>query len=503
MSDLERILKLLVVRVEEDNGGGDSGAPDDAEYIVGSPHAGLSAERSLVNGVNTTVDYGTPGQVSIDAPSGGAPIDAQYLTAAASAGLSAERVFQSGTNTAFASTATTAQVNVPNASTTVRGAVELATNGEVAAGLAVQANDGRLSDARTPLAHAASHQHGGSDEVATATPAANAIVKAQADNELHRAWIPDATQLAAGKIQLANDLAGDATNPSVVGIQNRAVNSSAPANGNLLAWDSTPGEWIPRALLEGEGIDLAVNANGQSTISAEDASTTNRGIVQLTNYLGGTATAPTVRNATGFVLGAIQLANYLGGTATAPTVRDATTNLKGAVELATNGETAANVVVQGNDSRLVQSEVFYPLDFTLSSNASLLTGTVTNGFVRISFANATGPDPFAWITTRLPDNFYGASLTLQVATRGAGTNGNIRLWWNLAAGAGGINGTANAGTFALGGSTAATLHTLSTTVNITLLQAGHVTLMVGRDHDHAGDTVNGTFDVLYARILLT
>ena len=39
--------------------------------------------------------------------------------------------------------------------------------------------------------HAASHQHGGGDEVATATPAANAIPKAGAGGALGTGWIPD------------------------------------------------------------------------------------------------------------------------------------------------------------------------------------------------------------------------------------------------------------------------------------------------------------------------
>jgi hypothetical protein len=43
--------------------------------------------------------------------------------------------------------------NIPDASTTVKGIVELATDGEVAASLAVQGNDARLSNARTPTAH--------------------------------------------------------------------------------------------------------------------------------------------------------------------------------------------------------------------------------------------------------------------------------------------------------------------------------------------------------------
>lgn len=42
----------------------------------------------------------------------------------------------------------------------------------------------------TPGPHAPSHQHGGSDEVAVATPAANAIPKARADSILDPGWIP-------------------------------------------------------------------------------------------------------------------------------------------------------------------------------------------------------------------------------------------------------------------------------------------------------------------------
>ena len=42
---------------------------------------------------------------------------------------------------------------INDASTTVKGKVELATDGETAAGVVVQGNDGRLSNARTPTAH--------------------------------------------------------------------------------------------------------------------------------------------------------------------------------------------------------------------------------------------------------------------------------------------------------------------------------------------------------------
>ena len=50
-----------------------------------------------------------------------------------------------------------------DASTSTKGKVQLAADGGATAGLAVQANDARLSNARTPTAHAASHAAAGSD----------------------------------------------------------------------------------------------------------------------------------------------------------------------------------------------------------------------------------------------------------------------------------------------------------------------------------------------------
>ena len=51
------------------------------------------------------------------------------------------------------------------ATTTASGVVTFATSGESAALKAVQANDARLSDSRTPTAHASTHQSGGSDPI--------------------------------------------------------------------------------------------------------------------------------------------------------------------------------------------------------------------------------------------------------------------------------------------------------------------------------------------------
>lgn len=55
--------------------------------------------------------------------------------------------------------------NIDVATTATPGIVELATDGESASGVVVQGNDSRLSDARTPSAHASTHITGAADEV--------------------------------------------------------------------------------------------------------------------------------------------------------------------------------------------------------------------------------------------------------------------------------------------------------------------------------------------------
>lgn len=53
-----------------------------------------------------------------------------------------------------------------------------------------------------PQAHAVSHQNSGSDEIATATPAANVIPKADASGDLD-AWISAASDTVPGKVEIA------------------------------------------------------------------------------------------------------------------------------------------------------------------------------------------------------------------------------------------------------------------------------------------------------------
>lgn len=134
-------------------GGGGGGAPTAAEYLVAATHGDLSAERLTTNTATVTWDHGTAGQ---------------------------------------------AKANVPDATTTAKGVVELATSGEASAGVVVQGNDSRLSDARTPTAHASSHAEGGSDRI-TSLALANTGLTVRDTDDSHELTLKPGSNLTANR----------------------------------------------------------------------------------------------------------------------------------------------------------------------------------------------------------------------------------------------------------------------------------------------------------------
>ncbi|WP_346984039.1 hypothetical protein [Chryseobacterium sp. POE27] len=118
---------------------------------------------------------------------------------------------------------------------------------------------------------------------------------------MNGAAVTDATTTAKGIMQLAGDLAGTATSPTVAKIQSKAVSSTAPTNGQILKYNTTTSAWEPAADIDtnttytaGSGMTLT-----GTSFSANDATTTSKGIVQLAGDLAGTAASPSI--ATGAV----------------------------------------------------------------------------------------------------------------------------------------------------------------------------------------------------------
>ncbi|MCW5978671.1 MAG: hypothetical protein KIT09_11365 [Bryobacteraceae bacterium] len=88
------------------------------------------------------------------------------------------------------------------------------------------------SGGSTAEAHAAQHQHGGDDEVATAVPAANAIPKADAAGRLGEAWI-DAAISRDNEAVAAGDVSGSLA--SGYQINNQAISVTKLRAGNAAA----------------------------------------------------------------------------------------------------------------------------------------------------------------------------------------------------------------------------------------------------------------------------
>ncbi len=114
--------------------------------------------------------------------------------------------------------------SVPDATTTVKGKVELATDGENLANVVVQGNDSRLSNARTPTMHASTHSSGQSDPVShnnlagltTGDPhtqyildiergASSGVATLDSGTKVPVAQLPSATTSTAGVCELATD----------------------------------------------------------------------------------------------------------------------------------------------------------------------------------------------------------------------------------------------------------------------------------------------------------
>jgi hypothetical protein len=195
---------------------------------------GLSGVLSDPQVANKIATSGTPVTVSSTAPSAG-----QYLVAT-SATAAAWTTTSFGD---FSGPASSVSGNLVSFNGTTG---KLGQDSGVAASSVVLTSDSRLSDARTPVAHATSHKHGGSDEIATATAAANAIPKAGAGGTLAIGWIP--TGSTSSTVCIGNDsrLSDDRT---ASGLRSATTvvsvsSATAPSSGQaLVATSSTAATW--------------------------------------------------------------------------------------------------------------------------------------------------------------------------------------------------------------------------------------------------------------------
>lgn len=243
---------------------------------------------------------------------------------------------------------------VVDATTTTKGKVQLAgdLSGTAAAptvpGLAGKVGTGRQILAGTGLT-------GGGDLTADRTLSA-----------------ADATAIAKGVVQLTGDLGGTAVSPTVPGLAGKVSSG--------------------RQILAGAGLSGGGDLSADRTLSATDATTGAKGIVQLAGDLGGTAASPTVPGLTGKVGTARQVLAGTGLTGGGDLTADRT--------LAVSFGSSAGTAAQGNDSRItgaVQAS-------TVTTKGDLLVATASATLARLGVgsdgqvltADSTQPDGIKW-----------------------------------------------------------------------------------------------------------
>jgi hypothetical protein len=152
---------------------------------------------------------------------------------------------------------TASAAQIPTASTSVKGGVQFAANGSATAGRAVEATDSRLSNARTPTAHA----HAISDTTglqtaldakiaATEKGAANGVAPLGADSKVPIENLPDAVRT------------GDGSGINAEEIQGVPVSETAPVTGQALIYNGT--EYVPTVPAGGGDVTGPNSSDSQS-----------------------------------------------------------------------------------------------------------------------------------------------------------------------------------------------------------------------------------------------
>ncbi|HXB73392.1 MAG TPA: hypothetical protein VNY05_34455, partial [Candidatus Acidoferrales bacterium] len=74
-------------------------------------------------------------------------------------------------------------------------------------------------------------------------------------------WIPKSSA-GAPSTQLAGDLGGTISKATVMGLQNRPVSATAPADGQSLTWNASTNQWIPQSSVGAPSTQLAGDIGG-------------------------------------------------------------------------------------------------------------------------------------------------------------------------------------------------------------------------------------------------
>jgi hypothetical protein len=269
-------------------GGGGGGAPTNADYLVATANTGLSAERVVTDNTEITRDVSVAGVIKFLVGAIAQSKVTNLVTDLAAKISSSRTISTTAPLAGGGDLSADRTLTVSAATTTTTGVVELATDGETAASVVVQGNDSRLSNSRTPTAHAASHAFGSTDVITiteaqvtnlttdlsnkvptTRTISTTAPVTGGGDLSTDRTiTVSDATTLAKGVVQLGINT-DTAAGLVVQANDSRLTNSRTPSSHNsshitggsdiIPAFTSTASGLVP---LSGGGTANFLRADG-------------------------------------------------------------------------------------------------------------------------------------------------------------------------------------------------------------------------------------------------
>jgi hypothetical protein len=239
--------------------------------------------------------------------------------------------------------------------------------------------------------------------------------KAYVDNSIYQAvgsGVPDATTNAAGKLKLAGDLAGTASNPTVPGLTSKE-DVSNKSNSTSLGTSTTayPTQHAVKAYVDAQIANATI----------ADANSSTKGKIKLAGALGGTADAPTVpglvlkedvaNKSTAADLGAGSTSDdkypsqkavktYVDNQVASANIADASATIKGKLQLAgdlagTNSSSSAPVISNNAinsakiEDRSIATDDIADLAIT-NGKIDGVAGSKVSGDIAGNAANVTG-----------------------------------------------------------------------------------------------------------------
>ena len=197
--------------------------------------------------------------------------------------------------------------------------------------------------------------------------------------------VVDADATTKGKVQLAGDLGGTASSPTIARLQGATLSAASPTTGQVLKYNGTA--WVPDAVVLAEaqtlglvGSTLTISGTGSSVTlpTAADATSLETGKIQLAGDLSGTATSPTVP---GLLLKSNIASPTFTGTPLAPTASSGTNT----TQIATTGfvQTALASSVRFVSDEYVATAGLTTFTLSQTPNSNSTLNLFING-VRIS-----------------------------------------------------------------------------------------------------------------------